>query len=100
MLEQHHVLAPLAPHQCLRRRAGSGAVFADDTSGVTTYGAGRSLEIGEVGKDGQVHLDFNRAVNLPCAFSDNFPICPVPPPGNRLPFAIKAGERTPREKTG
>jgi len=23
--EQHHVLAPLAPHQCLRRRAGSGA---------------------------------------------------------------------------
>nr|WP_308110340.1 DUF1684 domain-containing protein [Streptomyces sp. ET3-23] len=75
-------------------------MFADDTSGVTTYGAGRSLEIGEVGKDGQVHLDFNRAVNLPCAFSDNFPICPVPPPGNRLPFAIKAGERTPREKTG
>jgi uncharacterized protein (DUF1684 family) len=40
-------------------------------------------------------LDFNRTVNLPCAFSDHFPICPVAPPANRLPFAIEAGEKTP-----
>jgi uncharacterized protein (DUF1684 family) len=85
----------------LLRSGGSlNAVFADGTSGVTTYGAGRSLIISEPDEDGQVRLDFNRAVNLPCAFSDNFPICPVPPPGNRLPFDIQAGERTPREKAG
>ncbi|UNO38384.1 DUF1684 domain-containing protein [Streptomyces sp. MST-110588] len=86
--------------QVLRSGGTLNTVFADATSGVTTYGAGRSLMISEVGEDGLVRLDFNRAVNLPCAFSDNFPICPVPPPGNRLPFAIEAGERTPREKTG
>ncbi|MEU1630330.1 DUF1684 domain-containing protein [Streptomyces sp. NPDC020096] len=85
--------------QVLRSGGMLNTVFADDTSGVTTYSAGRSLMISDVGEDGQVRLDFNRAVNLPCAFSDNFPICPVPPPGNRLPFAIEAGEQTPREKT-
>jgi uncharacterized protein (DUF1684 family) len=55
-------------------------VFTDGTSGITTYSAGRSLAISDVGEDGRVRLDFNRAVNLPCAFSDNFPICPVPTP--------------------
>ncbi|MER5784511.1 DUF1684 domain-containing protein [Streptomyces mobaraensis] len=76
------------------------AVFTDGTSGTTTYAAGRSLPITDIGDDGRVRLDFNRTVNLPCAFSDKFPICPVPPPGNRLPFPVEAGERTPREKTG
>jgi len=47
------------------------------------------------GEDGTVLLDFNRAVNLPCAFTDNFPICPVPPPQNRLPFPIEVGEKDP-----
>lgn len=70
-------------------------VFADTTNGVSTYGAGRSLVISPVSEDGQVRLDFNRAVNLPCAFGDNFPICPVPPPTNQLPFAIEAGEQMP-----
>ncbi|MEU0968193.1 DUF1684 domain-containing protein [Streptomyces sp. NPDC005917] len=93
-----------ARHTYTLRVLGSGGtlhtVFADGTSGVSTYSAGRSLVISDVDEDGQVRLDFNRAVNLPCAFSDNFPVCPVPPPDNRLPFAVEAGERTPREKTG
>lgn len=71
-------------------------VFTDATSGVTTYGAGRSLNVSDPDTDGKVVLDFNRAVNLPCAFSEHFPICPVAPPVNRLPFAIEAGEKTPR----
>jgi uncharacterized protein (DUF1684 family) len=70
-------------------------VFTDATSGVTTYGAGRSLDIAAPDGEGNVTLDFNRTVNLPCAFSDHFPICPVAPPANRLPFAIEAGEKTP-----
>ncbi|MCC6517765.1 MAG: DUF1684 domain-containing protein, partial [Tabrizicola sp.] len=30
----------------------------------------------------------------PCAFTD-FAICPLPPPGNILPFRIEAGELAP-----
>lgn len=73
-------------------------VFADATSGVTTYGACRSLDVAAADEDGAVTLDFNRAINLPCAFTDNFPICPVPPPGNRLPFPVEAGEKIPHER--
>ncbi|WP_036570095.1 DUF1684 domain-containing protein [Nocardia sp. BMG51109] len=76
---------------------GMYAVFADATSGVTTYGAGRSLAIPEPDADGTVLLDFNRATNLPCAFSDYFPICPMAPADNRLPFAVEAGEKIPHE---
>ncbi|WUJ07347.1 DUF1684 domain-containing protein [Actinoplanes sp. NBC_00393] len=40
-------------------------------------------------------LDFNRATNLPCAYTE-FATCPLPPAGNRLPVAIEAGEQKPR----
>ena len=68
------------------------------TSGVTTYAANRSLAVSSPGPDGSVSLDFNRAVNLPCAFTD-FATCPLPPEGNRLPFAVEAGEKTPYERS-
>lgn len=71
------------------------SVFADATSGDTTYPAGRALDIPAPAEDGTVILDFNRAVNLPCAFGDFFPICPTPPAGNRYPFRIEVGEKTP-----
>lgn len=67
-------------------------VFRDATSGRETYGAARFL-IGDVqGK--QIVLDFNTAFNPPCAFTE-FAICPLPPPQNVLPVAIRAGERSP-----
>ena len=37
-------------------------------------------------------LDFNRAVNLPCAYTP-FATCPQPPKVNRLDFPIPAGEQ-------
>jgi uncharacterized protein (DUF1684 family) len=77
--------------QVLRSGRVLNTVFTDGTSGSTTYSAGRSLVISDVGQDGQVQLD---------AFSDYFPICPVPPTSNRLPFVVEAGEQTPRERTG
>ena len=46
---------------------------------------------------GAVNLDFNRAVNLPCAYTD-LATCPLPPAENRLPVAIAAGEKTPFER--
>lgn len=67
-------------------------VFRDVTSGEETYAASRFL-IGEVQGD-KVVLDFNKAFNPPCAFTD-LAVCPLPPPENRLPFAIRAGELRP-----
>lgn len=70
-------------------------LFTDRTSGVTTYPAARSLAIAAPGDDGTVTLDFNRASNLPCAFTD-FATCPVAPSENRLTVAVEAGEKNPR----
>ena len=72
-------------------------LFTDATSGVTTYPANRSLAVPSPAEDGTVVLDFNRAVNLPCAFTD-FATCPLPPEGNHLPFAVEAGEQLPYER--
>jgi uncharacterized protein len=69
-------------------------LFTDETSGVTTYPANRSLRVAAPDADGTVVLDFNRATNLPCAYTE-FATCPLPPAGNRLPVAVEAGERLP-----
>ncbi|MGN7799511.1 DUF1684 domain-containing protein [Leifsonia sp. 22587] len=71
-------------------------LFTDATSGVTTYPANRSLAIAAPDAEGRVVLDFTRAVNLPCAYTE-FATCPLPPAGNRLPFPVDAGERLPRK---
>lgn len=68
-------------------------VIRDATSGRETYGPSRFL-VGEVTGD-RVLLDFNRLHNPPCAYTD-FAVCPLPPPENRLPFAIPAGELKPK----
>lgn len=65
-------------------------VFRDLTSGKTTYGSGRFLDAA-LAKNGKVILDFNQAYNPPCAFTP-YATCPLPPPQNRLPIAIEAGE--------
>ena len=72
-------------------------LFTDRTSGVTTYGANRSLALAEPDAHGRVVIDFNRAVNLPCAHTD-FATCPLPPAENRLPIAVEAGEKTPTDR--
>lgn len=67
-------------------------VFADATSGGETYGGGRFLYTEPVAADGSVVADFNIAHNPPCVFSP-YATCPLPPPENRLPLSIRAGER-------
>jgi uncharacterized protein (DUF1684 family) len=71
-------------------------LFTDATSGVTTYAANRSLQVAAPDADGTLTLDFNRAANLPCAYTA-FATCPLPPAGNRLPVAVEAGEQIPYE---
>jgi uncharacterized protein len=68
-------------------------VFKDKTSGRETYGAGRFLSAGKP-ENGELVLDFNRAVSPPCAFTA-YATCPMPPKENRLPVAIRAGELKP-----
>jgi uncharacterized protein len=65
-------------------------IFKDLTSGKETYGAGRFLDT-ELGADGMVDLDFNKAYNPPCAFTP-YATCPLPPKENRLAVRIAAGE--------
>lgn len=67
-------------------------VFADRTSGHGSYGAGRYLYTSAPDAQGNVVVDFNRAFNPPCAFTD-YATCPLPPPENRLDLAIAAGEK-------
>ena len=66
-------------------------IFGDSTNKTESYGAGRFL-YADAPKAGRVLLDFNRAVNPPCAFS-SFATCPIPPAGNKLGLAIPAGEK-------
>ena len=73
-------------------------VFADATSGDSTYSVGRFLFLAP-NPDGTITLDFNRAVLPPCAFSYNFN-CPMPPKQNRFGVAIEAGEKNVLTKSG
>jgi uncharacterized protein (DUF1684 family) len=77
------------------RPGGLSALFRDATSGVTTYPAGRTLQIAPPAADGTVVVDFNRATNLPCAYTE-FATCSLAPPENTLPIAVEAGEQMPR----
>jgi uncharacterized protein (DUF1684 family) len=79
------VLEPGANHELF-------FIFRDLTCGKQTYAAGRFL-YAAMPKNGKVVLDFNKAVNPPCAFTE-FATCPLPPRQNGLPVPIQAGEKT------
>jgi uncharacterized protein (DUF1684 family) len=66
--------------------------FADETSGIETYGAGRYLDLKKVPAATSIELDFNLAYNPYCAYNENFS-CPFPPKENILKVAILAGEK-------
>jgi uncharacterized protein (DUF1684 family) len=65
--------------------------FVDSQAGIETYGAGRYLDP-EILPNGKLELDFNLAYNPYCAYNEMYS-CPLPPAENRLPVAIKAGEK-------
>jgi hypothetical protein len=67
-------------------------IFKDLTSGKETYPAGRFLYT-PLPVGGKVVVDFNRAVNPPCAFTP-YATCPLPPRQNWLGVRIEAGELT------
>ncbi len=68
--------------------------FMDSTNGHTTYPSGRYY-YSDPYEEGKVFfLDFNKAYNLPCAFTD-YATCTFPPQENRLEIAIEVGETFP-----
>jgi uncharacterized protein (DUF1684 family) len=67
-------------------------LFADQTSGRETYGAGRYLYSDGLPGDGRLVIDFNKAYNPPCVFSE-YATCPLTPQENRLKLAVTAGEK-------
>lgn len=67
-------------------------VFADSTNGKETYPAGRFIYVDRPDSTDVVHIDFNKAYNPPCAFTD-FATCPLPPRENFLAASITAGEK-------
>lgn len=66
--------------------------FADQTSAIETYGAGRYLDVRKTPGASSITLDFNDAYNPYCAYNDSFS-CPFPPKDNVLQVAISAGEK-------
>ena len=66
-------------------------IFKDETAGTSTYGGGRFL-YAQRPVEGKMTLNFNRAINPPCAYSD-YATCPLPPGENWLAIGIEAGER-------
>jgi uncharacterized protein (DUF1684 family) len=70
-------------------------MFNDSTNGEQTYTAGRYL-VTDPPLEGTVVLDFNRAYNPPCAFTD-YATCPLPPGENKIDIPIPAGELKPKE---
>lgn len=67
-------------------------MFYDNTSGDSTYGSGRYIYVDEPDNTGHTIIDFNKAYNPPCAFTE-FATCLFPHKQNRLPIFIKAGEK-------
>lgn len=67
-------------------------IFGDSTNRTESYPSGRFLSVSRPDANGKTVIDFNKAYNPPCAFTD-FATCPLPPPQNRLPVAITAGEK-------
>jgi uncharacterized protein (DUF1684 family) len=67
--------------------------FGDETSALETYGAGRYLDVLKVPGSKTITLDFNKAYNPYCAYTENFS-CPLPPAENLLKIPINAGEKT------
>ncbi len=67
-------------------------MFSDETGGKETYGLGRQLSVPMPDSAGNVIMDFNKAYNWPCAYTD-FATCPIPPRENHLALRVEAGEK-------
>ena len=92
-----HANFSLAGEACrllvLKYQGSLTVLFQDGTSGKQTYGGGRYIDLeANTVDNNQVVIDFNAAYNPYCAYNPTY-ACPLPPTENKLPIAVKAGER-------
>jgi hypothetical protein len=66
--------------------------FTDGTSGNTSYGGGRYMDVMTTDEkpNGTIALNFNNTYNPYCAYNNKYS-CPITPRKNHLEVAIKAG---------
>lgn len=66
--------------------------FLDNTNGKTSYGGGRFIDVllTDIDENGEMEIDFNKAYNPYCAYSDRYS-CPITPRDNYLDLEVKAG---------
>jgi uncharacterized protein (DUF1684 family) len=69
--------------------------FFDPTNGKGSHEGGRYIDLSYKGGK-EVTVDFNKAYNPYCAYTDNYS-CPIPPLENKLSVAVEAGEKEFRE---
>ena len=91
-----HVSFELAgqKHQLLVTEEPDGRLFIqfrDATNSNTTYPSGRYHYTDPYEEGKPLFVDFNKAYNLPCAFTE-YATCTFPPPENHLKAAVEAGE--------
>lgn len=84
-------------HQLTLYSKGRGArsmlaVIRDGTSGQGSYPAGRFVDVPMADSLGHTVVDFNRARNPDCAFTEHSP-CPLPPRENWFAERLEVGER-------
>jgi uncharacterized protein (DUF1684 family) len=91
--EKDGVVATLVVHRPVEHPDQYFIAFTDSTSGGETYGGGRYVHLDSLDTHRFV-LDFNEAYNPYCAWDASW-ICPLPPPENALPFAVRAGMMAP-----
>ncbi|MEV8374407.1 DUF1684 domain-containing protein [Kribbella sp. NPDC056861] len=92
-----HLAIGDSAYELVATAAGEGRVslsFHDETNADETS-PWRTVTTEPVADDRTVVIDFNRAINLPFAFTD-YGTCPAPVVGNQLALPVVAGEKRPR----
>ena len=67
-------------------------MFTDQSTGSETFSGGRFLLLKIPNDNQEVILDFNKALNFPCAVND-YTTCPIPPKTNHIDLMVSAGEK-------
>ena len=67
--------------------------FGDETNSIETYAGGRYIDIPTESVAESLQIDFNKAYNPYCAYSEEWS-CPLVPRENYLPVPIQAGEKS------
>ena len=69
--------------------------FTDESNGSSSYGGGRFIDLKITDKNTMI-IDFNKAYNPYCAYSDRYS-CAIPPKANHLNTEILAGVKAYKE---